>query len=180
MQLEKGCPQKTEGRLEKELACYDLLDRLGIEYWHVDSEPADTMEVCAEIDKVLGALTCKNLFLCNRQKTVFYLLMIPANKVFKTRELSHQIGSSRLSFADDEAMAKYLNIKPGSVSILGLSYDLDNRVQLLVDEDVLSSEWLGCHPCVNTTSLKMRTADVFGPLLRAMDHEMRVVTLTGE
>ena len=180
MVLEKGRPASCEGRLEKEIRCYDLLDKLGVEFWRVDHESADNMEVCAEIDKTLGATICKNLFLCNRQKTVFYLLMIPGDKVFKTKELSHQIGSSRLSFAGGEDMEKYLDITPGSVSVLGLMNDGEKQVHLLVDEEVLKGEWVGCHPCINTSSLRIKTADVFGPILGAMEHDMRVVILTGE
>ena len=180
MILEKGRPANCEGRLEKEIRCYDLLDELGIEFWHVDHAPADNMEICAKIDETLEATICKNLFLCNRQKTNFYLLMTPGDKPFKTKELSHQIGSARLSFAGPEDMEQYLDITPGSVSILGLMNDKENHVQLLVDEDVLKGEWLGCHPCINTTSLRLRTADAFGPLLKATGHEMRTVTLVGE
>lgn len=177
MVLEKGRPADCAGRLEKEIRCYDLLDELGVDYWRVDHYAANTIEVCAAIDEVLGATICKNLFLCNRQKTAFYLLMIPGNKVFKTKDLSHQIGSSRLSFAGAEDMEKYLDITPGSVSVLGLMNDREKQVQLLVDEDILKDEWLGCHPCINTSSLRIRTADVFGPILNAMGHEMRTVVL---
>lgn len=181
MELLKGRPADCERRLEKEIRTYDLLDSLGVEYWRIDHEAAYTMEACEEIDKALkGAVICKNLFLCNRQKTNFYLLMIPGGKVFKTKELSHQIGSTRLSFADPEDMEKYLDITPGAVSIMGLMNDRDNAVKLLVDENVLKGEFLGCHPCVNTSSLRLRVADVFGPILKAMHHEMTVVTLAGE
>ncbi|MBQ8801469.1 MAG: prolyl-tRNA synthetase associated domain-containing protein [Clostridium sp.] len=180
MVLEKGRPADCAGRLEKEIRCYDLLDGLGVNYWRVDHYAANTIEVCAAIDEVLGATICKNLFLCNRQKTAFYLLMIPGNKVFKTKDLSHQIGSSRLSFAGAEDMEKYLDITPGSVSVLGLMNDKDKQVQLLVDEEILGDEWLGCHPCINTSSLRIKTADVFGPILKAMGHEMRVVSLKEE
>ena len=177
MVLEKGRPANCAGRLEKEIRCYDLLDGLGVDYWRVDHYAANTIEVCAAIDEVLGATICKNLFLCNRQKTAFYLLMLPGNKVFKTKDLSHQIGSSRLSFAGAEDMEKYLDITPGSVSVLGLMNDKDKQVQLLVDEEILGDEWLGCHPCINTSSLRIKTADVFGPVLKAMGHEMRTVIL---
>ena len=180
MVLEKGRPADCAGRLDKEIRCYDLLDGLGVNYWRVDHYAANTIEVCAAIDEVLGATICKNLFLCNRQKTAFYLLMIPGNKVFKTKDLSHQIGSSRLSFAGAEDMEKYLDITPGSVSVLGLMNDKDKQVQLLVDEEILGDEWLGCHPCINTSSLRIKTADVFGPILKAMGHEMRVVSLKEE
>ena len=180
MKMCKGRPDTDDGREEKELRVYDMLDSLGVEYWRVDHEPAFTMEVCEEIDKALGAMICKNLFLCNRQRTAFYLLMIPGNKTFKTKELSHQIGSARLSFASAEDMEKYLDITPGAVSVMGLMNDKGNAVRLLVDRDVLADEHLGCHPCVNTSSLRLRTEDVFGPVLKAMGHEMTVVELKGE
>lgn len=178
--LMDGRPADCTGRLEKEIRTYDFLDRLGISYQRIDHEAAFTMAVCEEIDRALGATICKNLFLCNRQKTDFYLLMIPGDKTFKTKELTHQIGSARLSFASPEDMEKYLDITPGSVSVMGLMNDHDHAVRLLVDEDVLAGEWLGCHPCVNTSSIRIRTKDVFGPILQAMGHDMTVVKLCGE
>ena len=135
------------------------------------------LEACKEIDEVLEADICKNLFLCNRQKTKFYLLMILGDKKFKTKDISAQIGSARLSFADAEEMEKYLDITPGSVSVMGLMNDTENHVQLLVDEDLLKGEYFGCHPCINTSSLKMKTADVLGPFLKAVHHDMITVKL---
>ena len=175
--LEKGRPADAAGRLPKEIRCYELLDRLGVEYYRVDHEPTDTMEACQQVDRVLAADTCKNLFLCNRQQTDFYLLLTPGDKVFKTKDLSKQIGSSRLSFASGEHMERYLDITPGSCSILGLMNDREHAVRLLVDEDVLRGEWVGMHPCINTTSLKVRTRDLFETVLPAMEHEMTVVKL---
>lgn len=99
MELYKGRPEDTQGRLDKEIRVYDLLDSLGIEYERTDHERTDTMEACNEIDAILQVTICKNLFLCNRQKTNFYLLMMPGDKPFKTKELSSQINSARLSFA---------------------------------------------------------------------------------
>ena len=180
MELQQGRPLNTDERLPKEIRVYDFLDALGIEYWRVDHAPAFDMEVCKAIDEALNAIICKNLFLCNRQKTKFYLLMIPGDKVFKTKELSHQINSSRLSFGTAEDMERLLDITPGSMSIMGLINDPENNVRLLVDEDVLKDEWLGCHPCVNTSSLRIRTADVFGKYLEAVHHDMTVVKLVGE
>lgn len=180
--LEKGSPADYSDRLPKEQRCYELLDSLGIEYYRCDHPDANanTMEDCLAIDAILEAVVCKNLFLCNRQHTQFYLLMMPGDKVFKTKELSSQLGCARLSFAEPEYMEKYLDITPGSVSILGLMNDHDNAVQLLVDEDVLKGEYVGCHPCINTTSLKIKTEDMFGPLLRALGHDRIVVKLVGE
>ena len=176
--LQKGRPITKERRLDKEIRCYDLLDSLGIEYERVDHEPAMTIEACAAVDKVLDDATiCKNLFLCNRQKTQFYLLAMDGEKQFVTKDISKQIGSPRLSFADEAHMEEFLDITPGSVSVLGLMNDHDNRVQLLVDEDVLNAEYFGCHPCINTSSLKLRTKDVFETFLQAVHHDYRVVHL---
>lgn len=177
MVLVEGRPADCAGRLEKEIRSYDLLESLGVHYQRIDHEAAMTMEACAEIDRVLDATICKNLLLCNRQCTSFYLLMIPGDKVFKTSELSKQIGSSRLSFAKPEYMEQFLDITPGSVSVLGLMNDTENQVQLLIDEDVLKGEFFGCHPCINTSSLRLRTADLMEKIIPAMGHEPRMVTL---
>lgn len=177
MELIKGRPDDQTGRLEKEIRVYDLLDKLEMEYYRTDHEPATTMEVCNDIDKILGTLICKNLFLCNRQKTQFYMLMMPGDKVFKTKDLSKQINSARLSFADEEYMQEFLDITPGSVSIMGLMNDMDNRVQLLIDREVLEEESLGCHPCINTSSLKLKTKEVLEKFLPAVHHEAIIVEL---
>ena len=175
-----GRPADEEGRLEKELRVYDFLDGLGLEYDCVDTEPATTMEVCAEVDKLLApAVICKNLFLCNRQKTDFYLLMIKNDKKFKTKEISGQLGVARLSFGDAEFMEEYLNIEPGAVSVLGLMNDTENHVRLIVDEDVLDAEYFGCHPCVNTSSIRFSTHDLFDRILPAMNVTYTTVQLVG-
>lgn len=170
MELQKGRPSDETGRLEKEIRTYDLLDRLGVAYERVDHEPAMTMEVCQAIDEVLQATICKNLFLCNRQETAFYLLMMPDDKPFRTKDLSAQIGSARLSFAKPEYMEQFLDITPGSVSVMGLMNDKEKRVQLLIDEDVLNSEYVGCHPCINTSSIRLLTKDLVDEVIPAIEH----------
>ena len=177
LKLEKGRPADCAGRLEKEVRTYDFLDKLNIEYERIDHEAAMTMDVCAEIDEALGAMICKNLFLCNRQETTFYLLMIPGDKKFKTKDLSAQIGSSRLSFAKETYMEEFLDITPGSVSVLGLMNDREHRVQLLVDRDVLKGNYIGCHPCINTSSLRIRQKDMWEKIVPALEHEPVFVTL---
>ena len=181
MELYHGSPDERGARADKENRCYDLLDRLRIEFDRTDhfDTPATTMEVCADVDAVLGVHICKNLFLCNRQKTDFYLLIMPGDKPFKTKELSKQLGVSRLSFADEEHMREFLDIEPGSVSVLGLMNDAERRVRLVIDRDVLEEEWFGCHPCVNTSSLRFRTADMVEKLLPAVGHDYTVVQLIG-
>lgn len=181
LHLEEGCPHDISGRLETEIRVYDLLDRLHIPYQRVDHEAAFTMEACAAIDKVLApAVICKNLLLCNSQKTDFYLLMIREDKKFRTREISSQIQSARLSFAPEDAMREFLDVTPGSVSVMGLMNDRENRVRLLVDEDVLAAELFGCHPCINTSSIRLRISDLFQVFLPAVGHGYTRVHLEGE
>ena len=177
LQLHHGRPADCTGRLEKEIRSYDLLDQLGIDFYRLDHEPAMTMEICAAIDQSLGALICKNLLLCNRQCTSFYMLMMPGDKAFKTKDLSAQIGSSRLSFASSEYMEQLLDITPGSLSVLGLANDKQMQVQLLMDEDVLKGEYIGMHPCINTSSLRIKTQDLMEKVIPAMGHTPTIVTL---
>ena len=168
----------TDGnRLPKEMAVYELLDKLKIPYERIDHDHADTMEACEEIDKRLGVTMCKNLFLRNQQKTTFFLLLIPGDKKFMTKDLSKQLGISRLSFAEPEFMEKYLDITPGSVSVLGLMNDKDWDVTLLIDRDVLESEYIGCHPCINTSSMKIKTDDIIKKFLKHTGHRHTVVRL---
>lgn len=167
----------ADERQPKEMACYALLDRLGIGYSRIDHDPADTIEICHEIDRLLGALICKNLFLCNAQKTAFYLLMMPGDKPFRTKDLSHQIGSARLSFAPPEHMLRCLDITPGSVSVLGLMNDHDHEVRLLIDRDLLEAEYFGCHPCVNTSSLRIAVRALLDVLLPELEYSPTFVTL---
>lgn len=180
MILEKGRPVDADKRLEKERRVYDLLDLLGISYERVDHEAAMTMAACDAIDQVLGTVMCKNLFLCNRQETNFYLLMMPGNKKFKTKDLSGQLGVARLSFAKENYMKEFLDITPGSVSVMGLMNDGENRVKLVIDQDILKEKYVGCHPCINTSSLRIPTRDLMEKVIPAMGHEPVLVDLPWE
>ena len=181
MELYHGSPDNMEGRQDRERRAYKLLDELGIDFVRTDhfDEPATTMEACEKIDAILNVKICKNLFLCNRQKTNFYLLIMPGDKPFKTKELSGQLGISRLSFGEPEYMEKYLDLLPGSVSVLGLMNDHDRKVRLLVDEDLMEEEQFGCHPCVNTSSIRFSTHDLFDRILPAMNVTYTTVQLVG-
>lgn len=175
--LYQGRPADETGRLPKEIRTYDLLDRLQIPFLRIDHDRMDTIADCENVDQLLGIEICKNLFLCNTQKTNFYLLLMPGRKKFRTADLSKQIGTARLSFAPAEFMEAFLDITPGSVSIMGLMNDRDNRVRLLIDEDVLSAPELGCHPCINTSSIRLSTADVLDKFLPAVHHTYTAVRL---
>ncbi len=180
LKLEQGRPADMTGRLPKEIRVYDLLDSLGVSYIRVDHEAAMTIEACKDIDAALGTEICKNLFLSNRQQTEFYLLLIPGKKPLQTKYLSRQLGTARLSFAKGDFMERFLDITPGSASVLGLMNDQGNRVQLLIDEEVAKEAYLGCHPCINTSSLKISMADMLEKVIPAMGHAPRYVTLPYE
>lgn len=175
-----GRPEHMEGRLAKEVAVYDILDSLGIPYTRIDHEAIASIEGCQDVDKLLGIHLCKNLFLCNTQKTKFYLLMMPGEKRFVTKEFCRQIGSPRLSFAPEEYMEKYLDITPGSVSVMGLMNDKEKHVQLFIDKDILKEEYLGCHPCINTSSIRLPMKDMLGKFLPVTEHEYWTVDLPWE
>ncbi len=177
MVLTSGRPSDMTGRLAKEIRVYDFLDGIGVPYERVDHDAAMTMEACLEIDKVLMATTCKNLLLCNRQKTDFYLLLMEGDKIFKTKELSAQLGVSRLSFADAAFMEAFLDITPGSLSVMGLMNDRDFRVKLVIDKPVLDGESIGFHPCINTTTLRVKTIDLVEKIIPAMQHRPTFVNL---
>ena len=172
MQLHRGRPENEDGRPEKEISVYDLLDSLGIEYFRIDHAPAtgEDPALMEEIERTLDARICNNLFLANRQRTEFCMLMIPSHKRFRSSEISKQAGRSRLHFAEPEYMEELIDCAPGSASVMGLMNDKEKKVQLLVDEEVLNSEFVGCHPCINTSSLRIRTEDLFGRVLNAVDH----------
>lgn len=180
MTIETGRPADCSGRPEKEGAVYDLLERLDIPFTRADHPAAFTMEECEAVSQALHTPICKNLFLCNRQKTAFYLLLLPASKPFRTKEITAQLGCARLSFAGEEQLASLLHLTPGSATIFGLQYDTENRVQLVVDRDLLDEAYFGCHPCINTSTIRMRTSDVFDRLTHALHHDYTLVTLKGE
>ena len=178
--LYNGRPEDESGRSAREIRTYDFLDEIGVHYGRMDHDPVTTIEACEDVDRALGFHICKNLFLCNRKKTDFYVLMMPGLKTFKAKELKGQVPSAgRLSFAHEDKMLEYLDIRPGSVSVMGLMNDHDNHVQLLIDRELAEDEFIGCHPCECTSSLKIRTQDILEKFLPAVHHEAIIVDLSG-
>lgn len=175
MLLTKGKPKNVDERLEKEQKVYEMLDKLNIEYYYVDHEPLMTMEACKEADDVLGSAVCKNIFLCNRQMTDFYLLMMPGDKKFVTKDVSKKLECARLSFANEEKLLEYLDLTPGSVSVLGLMNDINNNVQLVIDSEILAEEYIGMHPCINTSSIKIRTDELLNIFLKEINHNYKII-----
>lgn len=165
----------SEERCAVEMETFSLLDRLGIPYTWVAHDMANTIEDCAAVDAALGISICKNLFLCNRQKTEFYLLAMPGDKLFQTKELSRQLGTARLSFAPPERMEELLGCAPGSASVLGMAYDKSHQVHLLMDREVYESEWFGCHPCKSDATLRIQTRDLLNIFFPYTGHPVTVV-----
>ena len=172
-----GRPENCEERIEREREVYDLLDSLGIEYSRVDHDAADTIEACLEVEKVIGVGICKNLFVRNRTGTEYYMIMMSGHKQFRTADVSKKLGTSRLSFASAEEMEKMLGVTPGSVTVMALKNDTACRVQLCIDRDIIGGEYIRCHPCINTSTLKIKTADLLRVFLPKVKHTARIVDI---
>ena len=162
---------------QKEMQSYLFLEENGVEYVRAEHDEAATIELCEGVEKVIGAKICKNLLLCNRQQTKFYMLLIPGNMPFKTKYLSAQINSSRLSFASGEKMEELLNVSPGSLTVLSLMFDREENVELLIEKNVFNDGYFACHPCVNTATVKFKTEDLKGKVLPALNRNYTVVDL---
>ena len=175
MEVYNGAP--AESRSDVENRVYAALAQLELPFTREDHEPAFTMEDCAAISEALDVHICKNLLLTPRNRSAFYLLCLPAEKPFSTKDFSKLIGSSRLSFATEEDLVALLGCHAGSASILGLMNDTEHRVTLAIDRAVAEDEWFGCHPCKNTSSLRLKTRDVLEKFLPATGHEAVIVDL---
>lgn len=162
---------------EREKRTYEFLDNLGVPYEKYEHEAIMTIEAAKELDKKMGLEICKNLFLSTRHSTEFYLLLMVGSKKFNTGKVSKQINVPRMTFAGDDYMLEYLDIRPGSVSPLGLMNDKGNNVNLLIDEDVLNMEKIAVHPCVNTATLVINTKDLIEKILPACGHSYTKVTV---
>lgn len=162
---------------EKEMASYIFLEDNGVEYIRAEHDEAATIELCEGVERIIDAKICKNLLLCNRQQTDFYMLLIPGEMPFKTKYLSKQIGSSRLSFASGEQMTELLNVTPGSLTVLSLMFDKEQKVKLLIEKNVFNDEFFACHPCVNTATVKFSTVDLKDKVLPKLLHEYTIVDL---
>lgn len=170
-----GRPADMRAPVEQRV--YDLLDELHISYERVDHTAACDMDACAEISRALGVHICKNLLLTPRNRSAFYLLAMPENLPFRTSDFSKIIGSSRLSFASSEDLQALLGVQSGSVSVLGLMNDTEHRVQLVLERRVAESEWFGCHPCRNTSSLRIKTSDLLHVFLPHIGYSPVIVDL---
>ena len=175
MEVYNGAP--AESRSDVENRVYESLARLEIPFTRVDHEAAFTMEDCAAISAALEVHICKNLLLTPRNRSAFYLLCLPAEKPFSTKDFSKLIGSSRLSFATEEDLVALLGCRAGSASVLGLMNDTEHRVTLAIDRAVAGDEWFGCHPCKNTSSLRLKTRDVLEKYLPFTGHVPTIVDL---
>ena len=182
VKLFKGRPSEESDHnisLDEKIV-YDFLDTLNVEYSVLTHPAAATMEECEKIRNRIGVPVFKNLFLTNKQQSQFYLLMIPADKPFKTKYLSSQIGCSRLSFASAENMAEFLHIEPGAVSPMGLIHDKQQKVKLIVDRDLADIDTYACHPCVNTASIIISLNDLLTKVIPTTGHNFEWVTLPAE
>lgn len=168
-------PENITNATEKKV--FALLDKLKIPYECVTNDVVETMEECKEVDEALGTEIRKSIFLCNKKKTSFFLIVMPAEKSLDTATLSNKIGVPHLSFASAEYMEQHLGALPGSASVMGLINDEDDYVQLIIDKEVADEEWFGCNPGINTAHLKMKTTDLINKFLPKINHRAKIMSL---
>lgn len=168
-------PENIKNPTEKKV--FALLDKLKIAYECVENDVVESMEECKEVDEALGTEIRKSIFLCNKKKTSFFLVVMPAEKSLDTATLSNKIGVPHLSFASAEHMEQHLGALPGSASVMGLINDEDDYVQLIIDKEVADCEWFGCNPGINTAHLKMKTSDLINKFLPKINHRAKIMAL---
>jgi Ala-tRNA(Pro) deacylase len=156
---------------------FKMLDQLKIPYECVSNDAVSTMEECRAIEEVLGTEIRKNIFLCNKKNTSFFLIVLPADKNLDVDTLSAKIGIPKLSFASADSMQQHLGAQPGSASVMGLINDEDEYVQLIIDKEVAEAEWYGCNPGINTAHLRLKTSDLLNKFLPKIYHKAKIVEL---
>lgn len=177
MTLHKGRPADEAGRPERELRTYDFLDALGVPYEQMDRQPQAGEEVQAAARQALDAMICKNILLCNRKETMFYLLLFPWGKRFVTGDVTSQLGVPHLSFAPDKYLEELLGTPSGSVSVLSLRNDWERKVRLVADKAVWDHHHFACHPCANTSSVRFSMSDFVNVVLPALGHPPMIIDL---
>ena len=145
---------------EMESCVCRLLETLGISWQMMHHAPVRTSADCTEIERELHTSGCKNLFLRGSSGTAWYLVLLPPEEKADLRALAVQLGEKRLSFAGKEDVKNILHTEPGAVSILCLCFETAEQVRVLIHRKILEKETIGCHPCINTASLKLSVRDL--------------------
>ena len=156
---------------------YNTLEALEIPFERVDTDEAITMEDCVEIGKKLDTSIVKTLFLCNRQKTNFYLFVTTEDKPFVTKDFSRALEISRVSFASPEMLFDMLGTKVGSATALSCVFDKENKVKIILDKDAVSSEWYGCSDGTTTGYMKLKTEDLINKYLPFSNHIPTIIEI---
>lgn len=147
-----------------------FLDSLAITYEYHNHPKAHTIDACLALPFITEDVTiCKNLFLCNRQQTQYYLLLLKPDTVFRTSAVSKALGSSRLSFAPEDSLPRLLNLTSGSVSPFGLLYDHEHKIMLAAEEAVTDTPRIAFHPCDNSATVILTQEDFWKTVLPALD-----------
>lgn len=171
----KTVPEDARGALETKT--YEELTRLGIKFERVDNDPVEAMDECTEIAGKLGTEIRKTIVVCNRQKTQYYLVILPADKRFDSKRFAQMMQCARVSFASAEDMESILGVQPGSATVMSILNDTDNKVQVVVDKAVADEKWFGCNPGANTTHLKIKTNNLLNNFLPAEGHKPEIIVL---
>lgn len=156
----EGLEVSAKGKVNSpEAKVYKLLSELGIHYQRYGHPPVLTVDETNEYWTDIEGVRAKNLFLRNAKGNQHYLLVVEETKSVDLKALARQLGEAKLSFASPERLQKYLGLKPGAVSPLGLINDSEKAVIVILDRELAASEYIPLHPNVNTATLKIRYTD---------------------
>jgi Ala-tRNA(Pro) deacylase len=172
-EISEVAPATYKSDLQKRV--FGALNDLHIPFQRVDTDEAITMDDCVMIDQRLQMKMVKTLFLCNRQQTEFYLFITCGDKSFRSKDFSHALGISRVSFAPAEMLLTMLHTHVGAATVLSMLEDDDNRVKVVMDKDVTAEEWYGCSDGTTTGYMKLRTDDVMNVFLPFVHHQATVI-----
>jgi len=171
-------PKEFENETQRMI--YEALEELKIPFDRVENDFMISMEDCEAVNKKMNTRMAKNLFLCNRQKTEFYLFITKDNKHFNTKIFSKAMGISRVSFAPEETLTEYLGTKIGATTIFSLVYDKDCKVHLVIDKDVLEEKFHACNDGTNNAHIKITTKDLMEKYLKYTKHEPVIIEFKEE
>ena len=169
--VKQGRPEDFDKRPEKEQRVYEFLDELGIDYLYLDHQEEFSMGDAADADEAIGVVGAKNVFLRDKKRRNYFLILVNGTKRIDLKPISELTGIKKLTFCHEDDLDEVLGLTPGAVTPLGLLNDPEGRVQLIIDESLQDEELFAMHPCVNTVTIRMSNQDFMNTVIPAMGHE---------
>lgn len=162
---------------EREKIVYEMFDKLGIVYKKYEHKAVYTIEEAKELNIDMPGRHCKNIFICDRKKRSFFLIILPEDKKLDFRIIENKLSYKGLRFAPEEMLHKYLGVEAGSVTPFGLINDIGKKVEVIVDKDIITADYVSFHPNVNTSTVTIAVED-FNKFLQWCENKLRYIDLS--